>query len=174
MLDLANQLLIEQRVLRDQHFLGGPASECPEASTRPSTRSPSASTTSPPSTRRGHVEAVGRAAVGLNMAPLVEGGDVVEALGERVLGRVLAQDILKPGTEEVLIPKNTLLDEKLVRQIEHEGVDQLASVRRSPATRATACARAAMDATSRVDARSASVRLWVLSLLSRSVSQALS
>ena len=37
------------------------------------------------------------------MTPLVEGGDVVEALGERVLGRVLAEDILKPGTEEVLI-----------------------------------------------------------------------
>ena len=62
---------------------------------------------------------------GLNMAPLVEGGDVVEALGERVLGRVIAQDVLKPGTEEVLIPKNTLLDEKLVRQLELEGVDQL-------------------------------------------------
>ena len=62
---------------------------------------------------------------GLNMAPLVEGGDVVEALGERVLGRVIAQDVLKPGTEEVLIPKNTLLDEKLVRQLEQEGVDQL-------------------------------------------------
>ena len=40
---------------------------------------------------------------GLAMAPLVEGGDVVEALGERVLGRVLAEDVLKPGTEEVLI-----------------------------------------------------------------------
>jgi len=44
------------------------------------------------------------------MAPLVEGGDVVEALGERVLGRVIAEDILKPGTEEVLFTKNTLLD----------------------------------------------------------------
>jgi len=70
---------------------------------------------------------------GLEMTPLVEGGDVVEALGERVLGRVLAEDILKPGSaEEVLIPKNTLLDEKLVRQIEHEGVDQLKV--RSPIT----------------------------------------
>src|ERR671937_726665 len=49
---------------------------------------------------------------GLRMAPLVEGGDVVEALGERVLGRVLAEDILKPGTDQVLITKNTLLDEK--------------------------------------------------------------
>src|SRR5205814_457820 len=34
---------------------------------------------------------------GLSVAPLVEGGDVVEALGERVLGRVIAEDILKPG-----------------------------------------------------------------------------
>ena len=62
---------------------------------------------------------------GIAMSPLVEGGDVVEALGERVLGRVPAQDILKPGTEEVLIEKNTLLDEQLVRRMEHEGVDQM-------------------------------------------------
>jgi DNA-directed RNA polymerase subunit beta' len=73
---------------------------------------------------------------GLNMAPLVEGGDVVEALGERVLGRVLADDIMKPGNEEeVLIAKNTLLDEKLVRQLEHEGVDQIKV--RSPITCST-------------------------------------
>ena len=72
---------------------------------------------------------------GLNMTPLVEGGDVVEALGERVLGRVLAEDILKPGTEEVLIPKGTLLDEKLVRRLEHDGVDQM--MVRSPITCAT-------------------------------------
>ncbi|HZO21538.1 MAG TPA: DNA-directed RNA polymerase subunit beta' [Steroidobacteraceae bacterium] len=69
---------------------------------------------------------------GLSMAPLVEGGDVVEALGERVLGRVLAEDILKPGTEEVLIAKNTLLDEQLVRRLEHDGVDQM--MVRSPIT----------------------------------------
>src|SRR5437667_355548 len=34
---------------------------------------------------------------GLAMSPLVEGGDVVEALGERVLGRVMSEDIVKPG-----------------------------------------------------------------------------
>jgi DNA-directed RNA polymerase subunit beta' len=62
---------------------------------------------------------------GLSMTPLVEGGDVVEQLGERVLGRVLAEDVIKPGTEDVLIAKGTLLDEKLVRQLEAEGVDQL-------------------------------------------------
>src|SRR6187397_589013 len=39
---------------------------------------------------------------GLTVMPLVEGGDVVEGLGERVLGRTVVEDILKPGTEEVL------------------------------------------------------------------------
>src|SRR5690349_6719273 len=60
---------------------------------------------------------------GLTMMPLVEGGDVVEALGERVLGRTVVEDILKPGTDTVLLPKGTLIDEKMVRQIEQEGVD---------------------------------------------------
>jgi DNA-directed RNA polymerase subunit beta' len=69
---------------------------------------------------------------GLSMTPLVEGGDVVEALGERVLGRVLAEDILKPGAKDVLIPIGTLLDEKLVRLLETEGVDQISV--RSPIT----------------------------------------
>jgi DNA-directed RNA polymerase subunit beta' len=70
---------------------------------------------------------------GLNMTPLVEGGDVVEALGERVLGRVLAEDITQPGQpKEVLIPNGTLLDEKLVRLLEQEGVDQIKV--RSPIT----------------------------------------
>jgi DNA-directed RNA polymerase subunit beta' len=69
---------------------------------------------------------------GLSMSPLVEGGDVVEALGERVLGRVIAEDILKPGTEVVLFEKNTLLDEKAVRTLEQEGVDQM--LVRSPIT----------------------------------------
>ena len=39
------------------------------------------------------------------MKPLIEGGDVVEPLRERVLGRVVAEDVTGPGTEdEVLIP----------------------------------------------------------------------
>jgi len=69
---------------------------------------------------------------GLAMSPLVEGGDVVEALGERVLGRVMSEDILKPGGEEVLIAVGTLLDEPLVRLLETEGVDQIKV--RSPIT----------------------------------------
>src|ERR1039458_233363 len=69
---------------------------------------------------------------GLAMAPLVEGGDVVEGLGERVLGRVVATDVQKPGREEVLVAAGTLLDEQMVRLLEQEGVDQIQV--RSPIT----------------------------------------
>ena len=62
---------------------------------------------------------------GLKMAPLIEGGDVVEPLGERVLGRVVAVDVLRPGSEDVIVPAGTLLDEKWVDYIEREGVDEV-------------------------------------------------
>ncbi|MEZ5542548.1 MAG: DNA-directed RNA polymerase subunit beta' [Pseudomonadota bacterium] len=62
---------------------------------------------------------------GLVMTPLVEGGDVVEPLRERVLGRLTAEDVLRPGTEEVIAPRNTLLDEDWVDRLEALGVDEL-------------------------------------------------
>ncbi len=69
---------------------------------------------------------------GLEMTPLIEGGDVVEPLRERVLGRVVAQDVTDPGSGEVLIPAGTLLDEQWVDRLERMGVDQV--VVRSPIT----------------------------------------
>jgi DNA-directed RNA polymerase subunit beta' len=62
---------------------------------------------------------------GVTLQPIVEGGDVVEALSERVLGRMTAEDILIPGTEKVLIPRNTLLDEEMVEEMEEAGVDRI-------------------------------------------------
>ena len=62
---------------------------------------------------------------GLMMTPLIEGGDVVEPLRERVLGRVVCDDVLIPGTEEVLLPRNTLIDETLCDVIEANSVDQI-------------------------------------------------
>jgi DNA-directed RNA polymerase subunit beta' len=62
---------------------------------------------------------------GVTMHPIVEGGDVVEPLRERVLGRMVAQDILKPGTDEILCARNTLLDELQVEELEDAGVDQV-------------------------------------------------
>ncbi len=62
---------------------------------------------------------------GLKMTPIVEGGDVVEGLGERVLGRTIAKDVLRPGSDEVLVECGTLLDEKMVRMVEQAGVDEI-------------------------------------------------
>ena len=62
---------------------------------------------------------------GLVMQPIVEGGDVVEPLSERVLGRMVAKDVLIPGTEDVLCDRNTLLDEQWVEKMESAGVDEV-------------------------------------------------
>jgi DNA-directed RNA polymerase subunit beta' len=62
---------------------------------------------------------------GVTLQPIVEGGDVVEPLSERVLGRMTAEDILVPGTDKVLIPRNNLLDEEMVEQMEAAGVDRV-------------------------------------------------
>ncbi|MDK2598064.1 DNA-directed RNA polymerase subunit beta' [Pseudoalteromonas obscura] len=62
---------------------------------------------------------------GLVMKPLIEGGDVVEPLRERVLGRVVAEDVCKPGTDEVLVERNVMLDEKLCDLLEEHSVDEV-------------------------------------------------
>lgn len=62
---------------------------------------------------------------GVVMTPHIEGGDVKVALTELALGRVVSEDILKPGTDEVLIPRNTLLDEKWCKVINDNSVDQI-------------------------------------------------
>ncbi|KZN34654.1 DNA-directed RNA polymerase subunit beta' [Pseudoalteromonas luteoviolacea] len=62
---------------------------------------------------------------GLVMKPLIEGGDVVEPLRERVLGRVVAEDVCKPGTDIVLVERNVMLDEKLCDLLEEHSVDEV-------------------------------------------------
>jgi DNA-directed RNA polymerase subunit beta' len=62
---------------------------------------------------------------GLLMTPIVEGGDVVEPLRERVLGRVVARDSHVPGTDTLAVAAGTLLDEKLVDNLEQLGVDEI-------------------------------------------------
>ncbi|ADT67193.1 DNA-directed RNA polymerase subunit beta' [Pseudoalteromonas issachenkonii] len=62
---------------------------------------------------------------GLTMKPLIEGGDVVEALRERVLGRVVAEDVVIPGTNTVLVERNIMLDEKLCDLLEEHSVDEV-------------------------------------------------
>ncbi|PIV32271.1 MAG: DNA-directed RNA polymerase subunit beta' [Lysobacterales bacterium CG02_land_8_20_14_3_00_62_12] len=63
---------------------------------------------------------------GITMTALVEGGDVVEPLRDRVLGRVVAEDVYLPGAEDKpLVERNTLLDERLVEKLETAGVQSM-------------------------------------------------
>ncbi|WP_019025548.1 MULTISPECIES: DNA-directed RNA polymerase subunit beta' [unclassified Thioalkalivibrio] len=62
---------------------------------------------------------------GLMMKPIIEGGDVVEPLRDRVLGRATAVDVHRPGTDEVLIPAGTLLDEAMVDKLDEASVDEV-------------------------------------------------
>ena len=62
---------------------------------------------------------------GVAMKALVEGGEVVEALRERILGRSTASEVLNPETQDVLYPAGTLLSEEEVERIEELGVDEV-------------------------------------------------
>jgi len=69
---------------------------------------------------------------GVSMAPLVEGGDIVEPLAERVLGRVLAEPVLIPGSDKVAFDAGTMLDEATVQRLEDLSIDHV--IVRSPIT----------------------------------------
>jgi DNA-directed RNA polymerase subunit beta' len=60
--------------------------------------------------------------MGVEVEPLMEGGEVIQRLGERVLGRLTVEDILDPFTDEVLIPAGAEIDEKGVKIIEDAGI----------------------------------------------------
>ncbi len=62
---------------------------------------------------------------GVILNPIVEGADVVEPLRERVLGRVLADPIMKAGTDEVLLPAGTFMDEAMSETMEKHSIDQV-------------------------------------------------
>lgn len=62
---------------------------------------------------------------GIVMTPVIEGGDVKEPLRERVLGRVTAEDVLKPGTADILVERNTLLNEQWCDVLEENSVDSV-------------------------------------------------
>ena len=62
---------------------------------------------------------------GASMKALVEGGEVIEALRDRILGRVAANDIINPEDQATLYAAGTLLDEDSVEEIERLGIDEV-------------------------------------------------
>ncbi|GAA4780173.1 DNA-directed RNA polymerase subunit beta' [Stakelama sediminis] len=61
----------------------------------------------------------------LEMKAIVQGGSTIASLGERILGRTTAEDVVDPKTSEIVIPEGTLLDEAMVAQIEEIGVQAM-------------------------------------------------
>ena len=69
---------------------------------------------------------------GIQMSAVIEGGDVIETLGERVLGRVTATNVKEPGGKKVVVKAGVILDEKQVAKIESTGIEEI--MVRSPIT----------------------------------------
>ena len=79
---------------------------------------------------------------GVTMKALVEGGEIIEALRDRILGRVTIGDVINPDSQAIIVPHDTLLDEDLVDEIVAAGIDEV-KVRTvlSCATRYGLCAK---------------------------------
>jgi DNA-directed RNA polymerase subunit beta' len=70
---------------------------------------------------------------GVLMTPVIDGGDIIETLGDRVLGRIVAKDVIRPGTEdEIAITAGTMLDERWILLLEEMSIDEIQV--RSPIT----------------------------------------
>ncbi len=62
---------------------------------------------------------------GMTVRDLVEGGEVIEKVGERVLGRVVLEDILDPKTKEVIVSANEEIDEVAVERMDEAGISEV-------------------------------------------------
>ncbi len=62
---------------------------------------------------------------GIEIEHLMEGGEIIQRVGERILGRVALMDILDPVTGEVLVKANEEIDEERVRKIEDAGISKV-------------------------------------------------
>jgi DNA-directed RNA polymerase beta' subunit len=62
---------------------------------------------------------------GLEIQSLIEGGEIIEHLGERILGRVAAEDILDPYSDEVLVHRGEVLNERAVQRVVQAGVERV-------------------------------------------------
>ncbi len=62
---------------------------------------------------------------GLYVSALMEGGEIIETAGERVLGRVALQEIKDPFTDEVIVKANEAIDEALAEKIDRAGIERV-------------------------------------------------
>ena len=64
-------------------------------------------------------------AEGVLIKPIIEGGDVTVELSERVLGRVVAEDVMSPINKDYVLESGTLIDEKIALDLDNNGIDEI-------------------------------------------------
>src|SRR4030066_1692321 len=62
---------------------------------------------------------------GIYVSALMEGGEIIETAGERVLGRVALQEIKDPFTSEIIVKANEAIDEALAEKIDRSGIERV-------------------------------------------------
>jgi DNA-directed RNA polymerase subunit beta' len=62
---------------------------------------------------------------GIFISSLIEGGEVIEHITDRILGRVALEDVMDPGSDEVLVKANQQIDEAAVERIHESGIDRV-------------------------------------------------
>ena len=62
---------------------------------------------------------------GVLIRPIIEGGDVTVQLSERVLGRVVADDVQSPINKDYILKSGTLIDEKIAQELDNNGIDEI-------------------------------------------------
>jgi DNA-directed RNA polymerase subunit beta' len=62
---------------------------------------------------------------GLTVRAVMDGGDVVSSLSDRILGRTVAEDVLDPATNQLIIARNTLIEESEAERIEKAGIESI-------------------------------------------------
>lgn len=62
---------------------------------------------------------------GIDVSKLVESGEIIEGLGERILGRIALEEIIDPFSEEVIVRANEMIDEEAIEKIENTAVEQV-------------------------------------------------
>jgi DNA-directed RNA polymerase subunit beta' len=62
---------------------------------------------------------------GLDVMPLIEAGEVIEGIGDRVLGRVALEDVVDPVSSEVIVNAGVMIDEALEKRVEDSGIQHV-------------------------------------------------
>ena len=66
-----------------------------------------------------------RTNAGLRVSALIEAGEVIERLGDRILGRVVLEPVYRPGTDDIIVDEGDLIDEATATEIEEAGIQSI-------------------------------------------------